>query len=137
VAKVQEYRDEAAALKAMRDRLERRTSNMEPDSSGLPRSWERARFENGSVDFPVDYATVGITDTQGLAHLKGSAALRERVGRAAEGPPGHRLIEVGRSWCLMSWFPSGRGDGRYGCYWGIAYNGEASSLIIDFDPPAR
>lgn len=135
VSRTKAHRSEAAALKAMRARLKSRIQGaMQPASPGPPAAWELARFEGGASDFIVDYGVAAFTDTQGLRDLRRSERLRERVAHGVQGPPGHRMFEAGRAWCMLSVFPSGRGDGRYRCYWGLSADGTATSLIVDLDP---
>lgn len=130
-SKTKVQRDPGAACKWMRRQIVRRIrSGYVPAPSGPPVAWARARYVDGATDFPVDYAVVAITDQQGLDCLRRSPRLRDQVARAAEGPPGRRIFEQGADWCDLVWFPSGRGDGRYSCYWGLARLGEPSSLLV-------
>ena len=136
MSRIKEHESEAAALKAMRARLTARAKGaMQPAPPGRPDRWELARFEGGATEFMVDYGVAGFTDTQGLRDLRRSARLRERVALGVQGPPGLRMFEAGRDWCMLSFFPSGRGDGRYRSYWGLTREGIATSLIVEFDPP--
>lgn len=129
-SKTKELRDEDAACRWVRSQILRKVrAGYVPDASGPPVAWEHARFADGSTDFPVDYAVAAITDQLGLDHLQRSAGLRDQVARGTQGPPGSRMFEAGPCWCVLVWFPSG-GDGRFACYWGLASNGEPSSLLV-------
>lgn len=128
--------DGATVIAAMAARAiaptKRRKARAAPEPPRPPARWEEARFAGGGDTFPVDYATAAITDALGAGALRGSEALRAQVARRVQGPPGCELFDDGRATCDLAWFGSGRGDGRYRCFWGHGDEDGPAVLLIPF-----
>jgi len=94
--------------------------------------WERARFEDGTDTYPVDFATAAITAASGAASLRSSAAMRDLVLAHCNGRPGCELFDHADGTREIAWFGSGLGEGRYRGWWGVDPGGVAVVLVAPF-----
>lgn len=96
-------------------------------------SWHPARFTDGTNGVGVDAGNVAVLDVGSLVECQAQrieAMFQEHVERLMETPGTMFSLTSDVADAVM--VRSGYGDGTYPCYWGLADDGNLTSLVVDF-----
>ncbi|WP_309106297.1 DUF4241 domain-containing protein [Arthrobacter sp.] len=96
-------------------------------------TWHRAEFTDGTCNVGVDAGNVALLDVGSLVMCQAqrvNAMFQEHVERLMD-TPGTMFSLLGEATDAVM-VTSGYGDGAYPCYWGLAADGNLTSLVVDF-----